>query len=736
MPTLFIVFLISAGLIGLVEIGIEKLPHASRQGNIFGSHTRSQLARRADTVVATPNPATPNPNTYVPPTVNPPPPVQVSTPPAQQVTTPNQPQPTGTTIGGGYVPPTIKEPAQVSTPPVQVTTPPVQVTTPPVQVTTPPVQVTTPPVQVTTPPVQVTTPPVQVTTPPVQQTTLATTNPAAYVPPTVTQPMQGTPPPGQATSATAPAAYVPPSITPPVQTTVAGTAGSVYVPPDPPKTPQIVQDTNTYAPTTAPTGYVPPTVVPSATSGGYVPPSVTPTLTTTGGYVPPSIIPAVTTTGGYVPPSGTFATNPAAYVTTVVSGSTIVVIPASASVDGSNPTSSGTILPYSAVSISTMVTVSSTIVTSVPETIVTTDAQGHLTTSVTFVPTTTVAVQAVETTMLSTSQKGVNYSFPMWSVFVGGNYMILLIVVLFRQFWTAIYSQAKLIEPFTRLEDSRGIPASQVLDSFYLSSTLMPDPIVAIARKHWLALWTSLIYFSVGLLGPVGSETLFLTTDYPNCPFQNNNPTNPCWPPRLSIDPTIARVLQGLLTYTAIMTLTIMVMVWRMRTGIYSDPSAIASIASLVHHPEVIEDFRLFGPEASLKTMMQAIGQKWYKLDDYQKPDGTWRYGLVPAAPGQLAHDEVPVEELKMPRPRLRRWRAMDVTFDSLFILALVGLLGVVVGYFKDHRDDGFNRFFDNHQFGPRFLLTAIGTLIAINWRRLERGTLSSLFTFEREIHS
>jgi hypothetical protein len=156
--------------------------------------------------------------------------------------------------------------------------------------------------------------------------------------------------------------------------------------------------------------------------------------------------------------------------------------------------------------------------------------------------------------------------------------------VLFKQFWTAIYSKAKLIEPFTQLAKPDGATASS-LYTFYLSSSLTPDPIVAFFKGHWFILLTSLVYAAVGFLAPLASEMIFLDTKY-DCPNPNlSNADNPCWPPRLSVDVVVARATQGLLTYIAISTLTILVMVFKMSTGLYSDPSSIASITSLVHHP-------------------------------------------------------------------------------------------------------------------------------------------------------
>lgn len=493
------------------------------------------------------------------------------------------------------------------------------------------------------------------------------------------------------TSTTIPGDYVPtttPTTTPTTNTQGSGTPvtsttiNTVYVQPTPPQTTASV-----YVPSqSAPSGvYVPTTV--SVTSEG-----ATTLAAPTGSFVPTTVSEgyiATTVSGGYV------ATTSSVYVAV-------------------------------GQSITTSITVPTTRITSVASSLVTTDAAGQLTTITTYIPTTSTGLATIETVVAGKeNSKGPEYQFPLWTVFVG-NYLALVIVVVFKQFWTAIYAQAKLIEPFIRLAEGNGVPVSTVLSTFYLSSNLTPDPLLALSKRLWLVLWTSLAYFAVGFLAPLSSELLFLDTSYTGCPVTLNNPVNPCWPPRLSIDPIVSRVVQGLLTFIAIMTLTFMGMSFRMRTGIYSDPSSIGSIAALVHHPEVIEDFRTLSEEVSIKDINRLLGDKLYKLGEYQRQDGIWRYGLVPAVPTfqHYVRDGPPPHQN---RPRSRRWKILGLFFDFLFLLVVLALLGIVVAYYLDGRDDPFNRFFNSHTFGPKFVLTGVGTLIAINWKRLERGKWKQL---------
>lgn len=58
---------------------------------------------------------------------------------------------------------------------------------------------------------------------------------------------------------------------------------------------------------------------------------------------------------------------------------------------------------------------------------------------------------------------------------------------------------------------------------------------------------------------------------------------------------------------------------------------------------------------------------------------------------------------------------------DTLFLLCILGLFGVVLAYYLDSANDAFNRFFNSDTFAPRFILTLSATVIDNHWKRIER---------------
>ncbi|TKA63885.1 hypothetical protein B0A49_08402, partial [Cryomyces minteri] len=321
-------------------------------------------------------------------------------------------------------------------------------------------------------------------------------------------------------------------------------------------------------------------------------------------------------------------------------------------------------------------------------------------------PGSTLVSSSNDTGAINSTNASVVIRWPVWKAFVGA-YLPVLLAVIYRVLWSSIYAAVKLYEPFSQLIHPEGGLAKDTLFAYYLSSNLTPGPIIGFSR----------------VIG------LYVDTHY--CANPSDNSNNPCWP-RMSINPVMLRLLEGLLSYVAIMTLVIMAMIWRRPSGLCADPSAIATVASLVHHPEVLDDLRSIPAEATHADMKRLLGAKRYRLADYQTSDGTVRYGIVPVnanpptsagnwtAGNSYAQVHNPASSPGSGRTRLQ---TLDKVLDVGLGVVVVGVLAVIVAYYLDGSNSGFNRFFNSRGFGPRFLMATIGTLIAAQWKRVEQTT-------------
>lgn len=446
----------------------------------------------------------------------------------------------------------------------------------------------------------------------------------------------------------------------------------------------------------------------------------------TAGFAPQSdyVSTKVTTSGQYMDPLTVGSSSYVPVIASSAAESDYIGTASAASADYISPTvGAAPGESYIATTSWQEITTSATRTSSATSKVTTTDSKGSATVIQTVVPLTTV-VPVVQNVTFEANHGGrvATITWPLWQVFVG-NYLAVLIAIIFRIFWTAIYNKIKLIEPFTQLARPGGAVAANTMHAYYLSSNFTPDQIKTLFRGHWMIFWASIVFAVTAVIPSLSTEVVFLDTNY-QCASPNLASPNPCWPPRLSVDPTVVRWLQGLLGFVAVMTLGLMLWLARTNTGLAHDPSSIAAVAALVHHPEVLEDFRSIRDEASLKEVRAILGEKKYILDDYRQSDGIWRYGIIPVqracidyewADKQFAHTD-------QTRPSDSKRRInIDTWWDGLFLLFLIGVLGVLVAYFKIGDNSGFNNFFNSNTFGPRFLMAALATIISMNWKRIER---------------
>ncbi|RFU27169.1 hypothetical protein B7463_g9164, partial [Scytalidium lignicola] len=319
-----------------------------------------------------------------------------------------------------------------------------------------------------------------------------------------------------------------------------------------------------------------------------------------------------------------------------------------------------------------------------------------------------------------------------------GSYLPTLVAVLFRILWSIVYSNARLMEPFYRLKtESAG---SDSLDVLYLSmGTLLPEPIRAIVNGHFYMFLVALISALIDLLAPLSSELLMVDVKHGCIPPPNANPHHPCLPPRLVVHSFPARIIEGLLGIIVLCVLVIVILGWRRHSGVFANPSSIAAMASLLHHPDVVEEMKEMQCMSDGEVENRLKRQTW-KFDYYvDGATGMKRYGVVQGIrmttvrgyggissnpsyrvvpnPQHENNLEFGVKKLNQGWRR-HVWRTVG---DIVLFIFMLGLFGVTLAYYLDGGDDGFNRFFNSENFGPKFILVAGAGVVVMQWKRLER---------------
>jgi len=308
-----------------------------------------------------------------------------------------------------------------------------------------------------------------------------------------------------------------------------------------------------------------------------------------------------------------------------------------------------------------------------------------------------------------------------------GSYLATIIAVVYKSWWNVFYSGIKLVAPFTELAQPAGTLADNVLNLFYLSSNVLSDPMQSFLHGQWVVFWSSVVLLVTSFMPPLASEVIAVGVTN-GC---TTSPGPEICAPRLAVGQTAARLLQGLLAFAAVMSISLYIMQRRSRTGLWSDPSRISTMASLLHHPEVVREFQMVDPNASREEMMLQLRGQRYALDFYTTPSGEMRYGLVKV----LSSDRDPVRTQSGPAQQ-QQHRTIEqpgvrsnssALVDLLFALLLLGITGLITAYYKDGGSDGFNQWMSSQGFGPRFLMTLVGALVDVCWKRIERGMLALL---------
>lgn len=297
-------------------------------------------------------------------------------------------------------------------------------------------------------------------------------------------------------------------------------------------------------------------------------------------------------------------------------------------------------------------------------------------------------------------------------------YVPTLVAVVLKSTWDVIYAAAKMMEPFYQLSHPHGAPATASLLACYFQTSFSWNSFQTIAR-HPAMLFAGAVYSIISMIAPFASESSTIkVTNY--CPRPQDptllHPCNAAW----ILNATAIRVLQALLSLTFIFVMIFMILNWKRTSGIYSDPSSIASVASLLGNADVRADFARIDPMAREKDMKTALSGNSYALSHYQFGPDEYHYGIVKVNspnhnPASFGLGSI-TPSTKAGSP-VRRKLLEDILLTSLD----VGLLVVIVYYYLDTKNDAFNRFFNSQSFGPRFLLTIIATIIDTMWKRVEK---------------
>jgi hypothetical protein len=305
-------------------------------------------------------------------------------------------------------------------------------------------------------------------------------------------------------------------------------------------------------------------------------------------------------------------------------------------------------------------------------------------------------------------------------------YLPTVVAVLLKLVWSIVFASTKLMEPFYLLSREGGASAKDSLVADYLTSTLSIDGIRNLFAGHAVVILASLAYICISVLPALATQSTtiravgvcYSTTGQSHCE------------PRWQLNITYARVLQGILLVTVLLILGMMILSARRQSGVFSNPSSIATMASLLSNDEFISEIRKIPQSSCRSTIRRFLDPIKFKLARYATVSGHVRYGFVRTA------DPPPRPALEMcdqhqcparsnnsghehPLSKERSPISNCFLIDVIFLLAIIALLSITVAYYLTSGDNGFNNFFNHHPLRT-FVLTLTASILDGRWKQLE----------------
>ncbi|KAI9806508.1 MAG: hypothetical protein M1833_003695 [Piccolia ochrophora] len=320
--------------------------------------------------------------------------------------------------------------------------------------------------------------------------------------------------------------------------------------------------------------------------------------------------------------------------------------------------------------------------------------------------------------------------------YVVGAFVPTMVAVLFSIPWYILDRAIKQIEPFYQLKRPEGASATNSLCMDYSTSVLASSLVRSFYHGHLVVFWSSVVSLAVLLLPPLAAEAVFIGFDGV-CTAKTG--PSACHP-MLAVSPVAARIIEGILTFMAIMTLFIAIANMRRKTGVYGSPFSIAGLATLFQSRNLVTDFRHVDPDTgTTRQLAQALDGRRYRIGPYTESDGTSAYGIticqynptsVVLAGGRVSEGKdkkqpvvhvAPVNDESTPK---RRGKGLENYYYVASLTAsgllLAGLMVVLIYYNRTGGDTPFERFMQSQSFGTRFLFTATGVAIKLFWSHLD----------------
>ncbi|KAK5072462.1 hypothetical protein LTR51_005099, partial [Lithohypha guttulata] len=336
-----------------------------------------------------------------------------------------------------------------------------------------------------------------------------------------------------------------------------------------------------------------------------------------------------------------------------------------------------------------------------------------------------------------------------WSTYFAAMFLPALVAVVIKVTWEVIATSLKLIEPFERLAKGNGATASYSILTEYLEGMISSDILQALGHGRTIPIISALIYIMVGVAPLIASVSMSVKPRKMCLDDENQyRPCDPAW----VINIPLIRLLEGFVLACIALVLCLMWLTRRSRIPLATNPSSIASLATLLNYQTLLQELQSIDPDADGRLFSAAWKKKLFRIVEHydQKTDRT-RFGFVTyrtkhavqnedrsswlsfstsSKTSRISYtsiDDNPDDAGRVKPSSSFQFRRYSYawTLTSLHLLTTTALLTIILTYWLDQNlDDAFNRFFNADSVPaivPKTLLVGLAVLVDMQMKHLDR---------------
>ncbi|KAH7317077.1 hypothetical protein B0I35DRAFT_461586 [Stachybotrys elegans] len=288
---------------------------------------------------------------------------------------------------------------------------------------------------------------------------------------------------------------------------------------------------------------------------------------------------------------------------------------------------------------------------------------------------------------------------------------------------------AKLYHPFHVMASS--LEGARVDRSIYWKAVGLKTFVTrfqGISRGQILLTFTgALMLVSVALV-PLSAEALRIILQGEECHSGQGNASNCAI--TMGVFPVPAQIAMGLLGIMAVLSIAVVTILWRHKTGVEAKPWNLSEMAKLSSHPDMqflLSQLPQDRGRISEKEAMRVLRSSSYVLD-YWHEGSESGYGVVPVAPMPYSMEErrrtfnptlsggEASGKKVMPFSVLTTWGRM------VLLTTLLGILAIIISYYMLGSKSSLNRFLSSETLGVRLALMSPYQMMYTDRKRVRQA--------------